>query len=1103
MGQLQGIKYAFDASGAPAGMQGSLNYQIAALLAARDTIASSKFFGTDVNTIPTVPKFADAFGRDRIPNMIEVVGSDAGNLGPSWVSNSGIHYGTRQEIYIEDQPLFRGTYSLLTDLGKLVSNPSENDFADTHSLVLLQDSLSLMATLESLDPGIDIETARRIYASVSGAQATAVLGSQGVAEGDVLERTLDALRTIFFGPDVEPTLDYAETLAGNTWHLSSLRLPFHERLQELNDRVAELSSGPSFAPRFVVLSNKSSNELQALAASRGEEGFAYRYALRELNPFALLGVGYGQHNVDGSLELDGTSAGALSGMTAEYLADRSAMLAWKTLDYASNGKAVLRSPDGTIYKYTDYELLDADGGELSFVVHGVRAGSVGEPAFISFGSDQDDTLTGGNLSVGDRLYGAEGDDTIEGRAGADYLEGNSGDDTLKGGADDDMLVGGAGFDSYVYNEGDGFDTVTDSDGLGRIVYNGRSLGGGAKIGENVYKDVFAVDLIVLDDDIDGQSLLIDGSILVENFKDGDLGIHLEGHVDLPARPQGVGAHVYVDSVHPQDFDPADDDQFSFLRDLYGSREDDSFLTSGQIAIFGRAGNDTALVGEDAVYAVPIDLGSGDDLIDAGTSSGASGAGRISGGGGNDYIVGSPGDDIVWGDNYLAISEFVTSDGAPRSLGAYRIDGVIYNAELPPGEGLFGPLPPGYGIFSVIVEDVQLYDATDQASADAVLVPDGSMIAGTLEHLISVVVGASATFDDYIEAGEGNDHVTGGSGADDIFGGVGDDVLVGDYGAGSIRLPSYAALKKGFGELAPLFGLPGDDYIDGGDGDDTLTDTDGGNDILVGGDGNDVIESREDFWTAESGPGAINSIQGEAGDDVITVLNASGGFEFIDAGDGDDYIEVRASHEALGGVRSGIGRAFVFGGSGDDLLRVFSDDGIVEGGAGDDDYVILGGRITISDSSGHDTLHLGVFDLSFVDSSLEAFPVLDPEDQAELDAADQFESTVVVREGGDLLVNSRFASDGGAVRLDQIRIAGWFEDEENRIERIASTISGDFFLTAAQLENWGGFHQGGGGADELVYSSSYSDRALGFGGDDLISTGAGADRISGGPGNDEL
>ncbi|NBS59764.1 MAG: hypothetical protein EBS65_22555 [Betaproteobacteria bacterium] len=75
-----------------------------------------------------------------------------------------------------------------------------------------------------------------------------------------------------------------------------------------------------------------------------------------------------------------------------------------------------------------------------------------------------------------------------------------------------------------------------------------------------------------------------------------------------------------------------------------------------------------------------------------------------------------------------------------------------------------------------------------------------MIAGTLEHLISVVVGASATFDDYIEAGEGNDHVTGGSGADDIFGGGGDDVLVGDYGVGSIRTPSYAALQEGFGEL---------------------------------------------------------------------------------------------------------------------------------------------------------------------------------------------------------------------------------------------------------------------------------------------------------------
>ncbi len=79
---LTGVTYALEASGSPLGIQASVQYQLAALLAARDTVASSLFFDADVNTIPTLPKFADSFGRGSFANMTEVVGSDSGNLGP-------------------------------------------------------------------------------------------------------------------------------------------------------------------------------------------------------------------------------------------------------------------------------------------------------------------------------------------------------------------------------------------------------------------------------------------------------------------------------------------------------------------------------------------------------------------------------------------------------------------------------------------------------------------------------------------------------------------------------------------------------------------------------------------------------------------------------------------------------------------------------------------------------------------------------------------------------------------------------------------------------------------------------------------------------------
>jgi hypothetical protein len=169
--------FAFDTR-PPAGEQATWPYQVAALLAGRDTIASSLFFGTDVNTIPTQPRFAEEFGRQRFTNMIEIVGSDGGNLGPSFVSNSGIHYGTRQEIYIEDQPLTRGAYSLIVDQGSVHSDPAINDFADTHSLVLLVDSLSLMTALERLDPSFTAETGRQLLAAIGNSRASFVFSTQ-------------------------------------------------------------------------------------------------------------------------------------------------------------------------------------------------------------------------------------------------------------------------------------------------------------------------------------------------------------------------------------------------------------------------------------------------------------------------------------------------------------------------------------------------------------------------------------------------------------------------------------------------------------------------------------------------------------------------------------------------------------------------------------------------------------------------------------------------------------------------------------------------------------------------------------------------------------
>lgn len=53
---------------------------------------------------------------------------------------------------------------------------------------------------------------------------------------------------------------------------------------------------------------------------------------------------------------------------------------------------------------------------------------------------------------------------------ADTLKGGNGNDTLIGGKDDDILQGGNGDDTYIYKLGDGFDSITDTGGNDKLVF---------------------------------------------------------------------------------------------------------------------------------------------------------------------------------------------------------------------------------------------------------------------------------------------------------------------------------------------------------------------------------------------------------------------------------------------------------------------------------------------------------------------------------------------------------------------------------------------------------------------------------------------------------
>ena len=87
---------------------------------------------------------------------------------------------------------------------------------------------------------------------------------------------------------------------------------------------------------------------------------------------------------------------------------------------------------------------------------------------------------------------------------------------------------------------------------------------------------------------------------------------------------------------------------------------------------------------------------------------------------------------------------------------------------------------------------------------------------------------------YVDGGDGNDTITGGSQNDTLLGGAGDDHIFGGDGANVV-------LDGGPGNDV-LYAGAGHDLLKGGDGDDTLVGGTG-TDSLLGGAGNDVLVGR--------------------------------------------------------------------------------------------------------------------------------------------------------------------------------------------------------------------------------------------------------------------
>lgn len=154
-------------------------------------------------------------------------------------------------------------------------------------------------------------------------------------------------------------------------------------------------------------------------------------------------------------------------------------------------------------------------------------GNKGNNKVVADGSYSRDSLLIGRsktyLKSGAYMYGDAGDDILKGTNQNDILLGGNGNDVLAGNSGRDKLFGGKGHDKY---RADNLDIIRDSDGKGEVSLNGHILQGGVRDLSQPNRFVYRSARMVYEWDRNTGTLDVNG-LKIENFKNGDLGIHLK------------------------------------------------------------------------------------------------------------------------------------------------------------------------------------------------------------------------------------------------------------------------------------------------------------------------------------------------------------------------------------------------------------------------------------------------------------------------------------------------------------------------------------------------------------------------------------------------
>jgi Ca2+-binding RTX toxin-like protein len=685
--------------------------------------------------------------------------------------------------------------------------------ANSHVMEPFMDSLSLHALMYSMGRAATIQDTNAILESASrrvpNSEETLISAMYKLLKGQVINLSESDATGGVFG--------FFRIGKGSI----GARNDYYTRLLELQ---AEIASKPGLTLSSLV--GWSASDL--VAATSGANELAYRYALKELNPFVVTGNAslYSPHNAKGELNLYSSPSDTPAGMTQQYLDDRAAFLARKNAAHIADVTTLLDPAfvAGQRLRYTDLP-----AGLTVTVSDAVLPPNDDTAKRLVFGGRGADAVVGGSFD--DRLYGGMGADVLIGGEGNDYLEGGAGMDVYAYGAETNLLFP---------DTNDGDDEIRDTDGNGTIRYtllesgsastSSRILGGAAiqvsatqwrSPDDKVVYDQRGPDLLVAINGDAGGSLLIRDFGFAEAADDGYLGIRLTD--PLPQAPASPVRTFYGDKQNwdsnpstPGEIDPVDDGLGNYVRaDGQDGRPDiaqpdraDVFLGSNadEVEQFDTAGgNDFVQAdGPDSVLSAE----GGSDVVIAGA-----GSDTVEAGGGSDWVEGGPGDDI---------------------LGGNAGDDVIW-AEASSVDGT----------------SISLAQAITAGNVAAPTAGQGDLLTG--DSGSDRLIGASTA--DLLLGGADVDIIVGGGGDDNIYG---DAALVGaDHGWAATRSVTAQGSTIVYQLIANGYVLDG-----------TLPGADGGADYIYGGAGSDWIFAGAglDHQTTERFAQTVNRLK-----TVATVL----------------------------------------------------------------------------------------------------------------------------------------------------------------------------------------------------------------------------------------